>query len=460
MFSAVVVGGGLSGLLMAMHLSRMGGRVQVFERRDVRTLSPSSGRSINLLLSARGLAALREFELEETAKKTICVPVCGRTVHPVSGATKFVPYSDDSSKAIHICSRWGLNKMLLEEAERLPNVTVNFGQQCVGVDPDKGLVTLVQAGTEKRSEVSADFVIGADGTYSAVREHLLRSAPADYEIAALSWCYKELEIWPEYASADGLNRHTTHDWARGGHMLFALPSLDGSFNGVLHLRFRGSESVESLRSKDDVRNFFEHNYADVSRMMPNVVDEFMARRATAFRTVRTSRWHHDDKVVLIGDACHTVVPFYGQGMNAAFEDCSILASCLRAHGNDREAAFAEYAAMRKPNTDALGELSIRHLEELVDPVRHSMVETRHRMSVTLNRLVGLPGTRLYEMFAHTTTPHAECVAEVARQERRARWLGLGIVMACYAVWSGVSHAVRRLYQRRSRLIRHEVGHGS
>jgi kynurenine 3-monooxygenase len=460
MFSSIVVGGGLSGLLMALHLSSMGGQVQVFERRNLRTSSRRSGRSLNLLLSARGLSALREFNLEETAKKAIGVPVYGRTVHSITGATSFVPYSDDGRKPVYVCSRWDLNRMLMEEVERLPDVTLHLGQQCVGVDPDTASVSLVETSTKRRHEVSADFVIGADGTFSVVREHLLRGAPADYEQTVLPWCYKELTIQPEGQDRLELDPHTSHDWPRGRHMLFALPNLDKSFNGSVYLPLKGNESVESLRSETDVRNFFEHNYADVSKLMPDLVDEFMARKPATLPTVRTSRWYHRDKVVLVGDACHTIVPFFGQGMNAALEDCAVLASCLPAHGNDRESAFAEYVALRKPNTDALAELSIRHLDGLVDPVRHAMRETRYRMSVTLNRLVGLPGTRLYEMVTHTTTPYAECVAEATRQERRARWLGLGIFMACYAVWSRIGYTARELYQRRSRLRPQEASHDS
>jgi kynurenine 3-monooxygenase len=448
-FTSIVVGGGLSGLLMAMYLSRMGGRVQVFERRSVRTSWPRSGRSINLLLSARGLSALRELDLEETAKKTISVPVYGRTVHTIANTTSFVPYSDDGRKPVHICSRWDLHRMLREEAEGLPNVTLHYGQQCVGVDPDKGSVSFVDTETKQQHEVSADFVIGADGTYSAVREHLLRRVPANFEQTVLSLGYRELTIRPEDQDGGGLDRHTSHDWPRGRHMLFALPNLDNSFSGTMILPLNGRESIESLRTETDVREFFAHHYPDVSPMMPDLTDEFLSRKLATFLTVRTSRWHHRDKVVLIGDACHTVVPFYGQGMNAAFEDCAVLASRLLAHGDDRESAFAEYVALRKPNTDALAEISVRHLDGLVDPVRHSIRETRHRMSVRLNRLARLPGTRLYEMVTHTTAPYAECVVAAARQERRARWLGLSVLMAFYAARSWIDHVSRRLRQRRS-----------
>jgi kynurenine 3-monooxygenase len=460
MFSSIVVGGGLSGLLMAMYLSKMGCQVRVFEKRNIRTSSHGSGRSVNLLLSARGLSALRDFDLEETAKKVIGVPVYGRTAHRADGTTSFVPYSDDGRQAIYICPRTNLNRMLLDEVEQLPNVTLHLGQQCVGVNPDTGTVNLLQTATHRRTKASADLVIGADGTHSVVREHLLRTAPADYEVAALSWCYKELTIQPAGHDSARLDRNMLHYWPRGRHMLFALPNLNDSFNGNLTLPLDGNESVESLRTEDDVRHFFEHHYADVSSMTPYLVNEFLTRKPGMLRTVRTSRWHHRGKVVLVGDACHTVVPYYGQGMNAAFEDCAALAACLSAHGEDRESALAEYAALRRPNTDALAELSLRHLDSLVDPVRHAATETRHRIAVTLNRLARLPGKRLYEMVTHTTTPYAECIAEAARQERRARWLGLGALMACHTAWSRVGSLTRRLFQRRPRLIPHEVGHGS
>jgi kynurenine 3-monooxygenase len=455
-FSSIIVGGGLSGLLMAMYLSRMGGRVQVFERRTPKTSWQKSGRSINLLVSARGLAALRELDLEETAKKTLSVPVYGRTVHSIANTTSFVPYSDDGRKAVHICPRWRLHGMLREEAERLPHVSVHYGQQCIGVDLDTGTVSLVDTETRRQHDVSADFIIGADGTYSVVREHLLRRAPADFEQTVLPLGYRELTIRP----GDGLDRHTSHDWPRGRHMLFALPNLDNSFSGTMILPLTGDDSIAALGSEAELRAFFARHYPDVSPLLPDLVDEFLSRKPATFLTVRTARWHYHDKAVLIGDACHTVVPFYGQGMNAAFQDCTVLASCLTAHGKDRESAFAAYAALRKPNTDALAELSIRHLDGLVDPVRHSIRETRHRMSVRLNRLARLPGMRLYEMVTHTTTPYAECVAEAARQQRRARWLGLDLIMAFHAVRTWIGHAARQFFQRRSRVKLQEAGHGS
>jgi kynurenine 3-monooxygenase len=456
MFSSIIVGGGLSGLLMAMHLSRMGGQVQVFERRSLTTNWHKSGRSINLLLSARGLAVLRELDLEETAKKTISVPVYGRTVHSITNTTSFVPYSDDGRKAVYICARWRLHRMLREEVEQLPNVSLHYGQQCIGVNLDTGTVSLVDADTRQQHDVSADFIVGADGTYSVVREHLLRRAPADFEQTVLPLGYRELTIRP----GDGLDRHTSHDWPRGRHMLFGLPNLDNSFSGTMILPLEGEDSIAALRSEADLAAFFEQHYPDVAPKLPHLAEEFLSRKPATFLTIRTSRWHHRDRAVLIGDACHTVVPFYGQGMNAAFQDCAVLASCLTAHGKDRESAFAAYAALRKPNTDALAELSIRHLDGLVDPVRHSTREARHRMSVGLNRLARLPGMRLYEMVTHTTTPYAECVAEAARQQRRARWLGLDLFMAFYAVRAWIGHAARRLYHRRSRMKLQEASHGS
>ncbi|HYU33780.1 MAG TPA: NAD(P)/FAD-dependent oxidoreductase [Thermoanaerobaculia bacterium] len=426
-----IVGAGLGGSLLGIYLARRGWTVQLFELRgDLRREPAEAGRSIKLTLAERGLTALAELGLDEHVKKHICVPLRGRAIHSRTGTVTYQPYGKNDDEVIHSFSRNDLNGYLLDVAEAEPTLRLHFGQRCVGLDKQTATATFQDVRTGAEARVEADVLIGSDGAFSTVRRMMLVRERIDYHQEFLPWGYKEVTI---EATAEGLpqmDRHALHVWPCGDHMLFALPNIDGSLCGVCTLPFEGPHSFESLESAGDVETMFRTHFPDVLPFMPNAVEEFQSRPISEFVTVRTSRWHHQGKILLIGDAAHSVVPFYGQGMNAAFEDCTVLNRLIDRRGTgDWKSLFAEFEALRKPNTDVLAELSVENFHELCDTVRRPIVTARKRTSIFLNKLFRQHSVPLYTMISHTTMPYAEAVERHRRQERIARWLGLDL-----AVW--------------------------
>jgi kynurenine 3-monooxygenase len=425
-----IVGAGLGGSLLGIYLARRGWDVQLYELRgDLRRHAVEPGRSIKLTLAERGLAALAELGLADHVKRHICVPLTGRAIHSGKGTVTYQPYGKDQHEVIHAFSRNDLNALLLDVAEAEPTLRLHFNQRCVEIEKETAAAIFQDPQTGEKSHVESDILIGADGAFSAVRRMMMVRERVDYHQEFLPWGYKELTI---EATAEGLptiDRHFLHVWPCGDHMLFALPNLDGSLCGVCTLPFEGPYSFTSLASDSSVESMFRTHFADVMPFMPNVIAEFRSRPISEFVTIRTSNWHHKGKILLIGDAAHSVVPFYGQGMNAAFEDCSILNHLIDRRGTgDWQALFAEFQALRKPNTDALAQLSVENFHELCDTVRRPIVTARKRTSIFLNKLFRQHSVPLYTMISHSTIPYAEAVERHRRQERIARWLGLDLMV--------------------------------
>jgi len=430
-----IVGAGLGGTLLGIYLARRGWEVDLYElRSDLRRAPAETGRSIKLTLAERGLAALAELGLAEHVQKNICVPLRGRAIHSGTGTITYQPYGKDDHEVIHSFSRNDLNGFLLDVAEQEPTLRLHFGQRCVELEKDDAAAVFkdVETGTETR--VPADVLIGSDGAFSTVRRLMMVRERVDYSQEFLPWGYKELTI---EATAEGLppmDRHALHVWPCGDHMLFALPNLDGSLCGVCTLPFTGRHSFASLTGAAEIEAMFRTHFPDVVPFMPNALAEFQTRPIAEFITIRTSRWHHKGKVLLVGDAAHSVVPFYGQGMNAAFEDCSTLNQLIDRRGTgDWQALFAELQALRKPNTDVLAQLSIENFFELQDTVRRPIVTARKRTSIFLNKLFRRHSVPLYTMISHSTLPYAEAVEQHRRQERIARWLGLDLVVGAVSL---------------------------
>lgn len=424
----VVVGAGLCGPLVAILLARRGHQVHLFEARgDLRHEAVSSGRSINLTISERGLAALRALDLEDEVVTKLCTSLTGRAIHDTDGHVVFSPYGVDEREVLHAISRSELTKFLISAAEAEPGVNLWFHQHCESVDKETGSVTFVDQRTGLRNRVHADLVVGADGAYSTVRRYMQRGEIVDFSQHFVNWRYKELTITAD-AQGAGFDPHALHVWPRGDLMMFALPNQNGSFNGVCVLPAScDRRGPDALRADSDVRRFFTQHFPDVTPFLPRLTEEFSSRPASGFPTVRTSQWHYKDKIVLIGDSCHGVVPFYGQGMNAGFEDCIVLDQCLAAHADTTD-ALVEYQQRRKPNTDVLADLSIANFTELCDTARRPSVAARKQVMLALNRLLGDRVLPLYTMVSHTTIPYEECVARARRQERIARLCGIDVVV--------------------------------
>ena len=268
--SIAVVGAGLGGSLMAVFLGRAGHRVAVYERRpDPRRGDAGRTRSINLAISTRGLAALEAVGLDKTLLD-IAVPMRGRMVHGVDGHLAFQPYGHEAHHVINSVSRAGLNRMLVDAAEAMPNVEVRFGRRCVDVDLAAGAATFADAEPHQTSRVEADLLVAGDGAYSEVRLALQKTDRYDYEQSYLAYGYKELHIPAGDGGTFRMERHALHIWPRGGFMMIALPNVDGSFTATCFWPFEGPNSFSALRSKQEIRAYFERVFPDAVPLMPTL----------------------------------------------------------------------------------------------------------------------------------------------------------------------------------------------
>lgn len=425
--NVVIVGAGLAGSLMAIFLARRGYRVDMYERRpDSRAEPADRCRSINMTLAERGLRALNEVGILQQVLD-LTVTVKGRMVHQLGGPIKFQPYGKGENEVIHAIMRKDLNIALVNHAETFPNVKIHFRRQCVRLDKQARRICFSDNQGQSFS-VQPAFVIGADGTFSTTRQQLHRGERANYNQEFLERGYKELTIDPAPGGGWRLPEHGLHVWPRGSCMLMCIANNDGSFTCTCVLPFEGELSFASLKTEKAVREFLFGQFPDLMPLMPNAVENFMRNPPSEFITTRTNVWHYQDFCVLLGDACHTVVPFYGQGMNAAFEDCSILDQCLERHRDDHETAFREFQHLRKRNTDALATLSVENFIELRDKVRSRNLAAKKKVDLLLADL--LPGTwvPLYTLISHTSVPYAEAIERAKKQNRIARLFGVDLLL--------------------------------
>jgi kynurenine 3-monooxygenase len=368
-----VLGGGLVGPLTAIYLAKRGFDVKLHERRgDLRAGALSAGRSINLAVTARGLKALDPVGLRGKVL-SIAIPMKGRMIHDTEGKTNFQPYSQNEGEVIYAASRGLLNRLLIEEAANCKNLEIAFDAVCTGYDFANG--TLKFDGRE----IDAPFVIGADGAWSSLRKSMLDQVQNfNYSQSFLEYGYKELVIPADEAGNFRMEKNALHIWPRKAYMLIALPNTDGSFTCTLFYPYHGPEGFNNIRTPQQARAIFERDFADALAMMPTFEEDFFGNPTGALVTVKCSPWHaqkeNGGKALLIGDAAHAIVPFFGQGMNCGFEDCAVLGELLDAAGSspadsiDWAALGAKFESRRKPNADAIAEMALENFVEMRDSV--------------------------------------------------------------------------------------------
>lgn len=424
-----IVGSGLAGALLACYLGKAGKRVDLCEKRsDPRHHGADRGRSINLAISLRGIKALEEVGLAQRVLQN-AIPMRGRMIHSRTGEQTFQPYGKDESQAINSVSRAGLNLILIEAAAQYPSVRMFFDNRCTGVDLKSMVVELDERGDEKRKPF--DILIGADGAYSAVRASLQKQERFNYQQDYLSHGYKELTIPPGPNGAFPLERNALHIWPRHSFMMIALPNIDGSFTCTLFWAYDGPNSFAAIKTELDLHRFFSDQFRDAVPLLPNLADEYFYNPIGPLLTVRCLPWHMDGRVVLLGDAAHAVVPFLGQGMNAAFEDCSVLARCLQR--NDAQSAFAEYEHLRKDNADALADMAIDNFLEMRDRVASRWFVLRKKSALLLYKLLPSWYVPLYNLIQFTTTPYAQALRRARLQARLVRCFGIASLLFVIAV---------------------------
>jgi kynurenine 3-monooxygenase len=411
----VLIGSGLAGGLLAGFLGRRGYEVDLYERRaDPREGNIVGGRSINLAISTRGIHALEQIGIADEALRN-AIPMRGRMIHDKSAALHFAPYDVDPKKCINSIGRAALNATVIEAAQRYSNVRVHFRHKCTSVDIDSALAHFETAnGAVTRR---GDAVIGVDGAFSAVRKSMQNEiANFQYDESYLAHGYKELAIPPGPDGSWRMEKNALHIWPRKSFMMIALPNPDGSFTCTLFWEFEGPRSFATIKTDDDVHRFFDEEFPDAVPVMPTLLDDFRNNPTGSLVTIRCAPWFYRDKVCLVGDAAHAVVPFYGQGMNAAFEDCVVLDECLEVFAADRERAFAEYFRRRKENADALADLAIGNFIEMRDKTASKTFRAKKKLDHALE--AALPGLYLplYTMVTFTRMPYAEAAKRAQIQD--------------------------------------------
>jgi kynurenine 3-monooxygenase len=438
----VLIGSGLAGGLLAAYLGRRGHEVDLYERRaDPREGNIVGGRSINLAISTRGIYALEQIGLADEALQS-AIPMRGRMIHDKSGALHFSPYDVDPKKCINSIGRAALNTTVIEAAQRYPDVRVHFNHKCTDVDLDSATVRLLKtdgssvvAGVSPASsenhiiQVSGDAVIGVDGAFSAVRQSMqMHISGFEYDESYLAHGYKELTIPPGPDGSWLMEKNALHIWPRKSFMMIALPNPDGSFTCTLFWEFEGPRSFATTKTDDDVRRFFSEEFPDAVPLMPTLLEDFTSNPTGSLVTIRCSPWYYRDKVCLLGDAAHAVVPFYGQGMNAAFEDCVVLDECLEKFSNDRERAFAEYFSRRKENADALADLAIGNFIEMRDKTASKTFRAKKKLDHALEAALPEIYLPLYTMVTFTRIPYAQA-ARRARVQDLSVYASLSVIAA-------------------------------
>ncbi len=408
-----LVGSGLVGSLLAIFLARRGLQVSLLERLpDMRKEAIPAGRSINLAISARGLNALRKVGLEIVALRH-AIPMRGRMMHSLKGELSFQAYGKDESQHINSISRGLLNRMLMDAAEGTGRVEIVFQQRLQSIDWERRLLSLKDdaSGAERMHEFST--LLGTDGAGSVVRQEMMKQESYSLNQELLSHGYKELSIPAGTGGAYQMDKHALHIWPRGSFMLIALPNEDGSFTCTLFLSFEGPVSFRSLTTPDQVRAFFAEQFPDALALLPDLTEQFFNNPTGHMGTVKLWPWHLGGKALLLGDAAHAVVPFYGQGMNCGFEDCVALDGMLS--GGAWEPVFEAFGRARKTDTDAIADMAVENFVEMRDKVGdpHFLLEKQVE-KILLNTFPGEFLSR-YTLVSFGLAPYgfAQRVGEIA-----------------------------------------------
>lgn len=398
-----IVGAGLVGSLLSIYLAKKGYKISVFERRaDMRKISMSAGKSINLALSDRGWKGLEGVGIADEIRK-IAIPMYGRFIHHKNGSTAYQPYGKDN-QAIYSVSRADINMKLMDLAEQHDSIQFHFDERCTNIDRSTLTASFEHNSTKNITQTKSDLLFGADGAFAASRLNMqLQSDRFEYNQHYIDCGYKELIIPP---GADGsflMEKNALHIWPRGNFMMIALPNPDGNFTCTLFLPFEGEKSFSKLQTKEQIKTFFEEEFSDAVPLMPTLIDDFMTNPTASLVTVKCFPWTFDNKIALIGDAAHAIVPFYGQGMNCGFEDCVVLNDLIKKHNENWPEILSEYQALRKPDGDAIADLAIANFIEMRDKTADPKFLLQKKIEAKIFEKYPQKWTPLYSMV--TYSPH-------------------------------------------------------
>lgn len=411
----VIVGAGLVGALWAIFLARRGYEISVYERRgDMRTADFIGGRSINLAMSTRGWRAMEKVGLE-AAIKAVSIPMQGRIMHSMEGELTTQAYGLEG-QAIYSVPRAGLNIQLINIADSFSNVNFHFNQKCTGVDLQSNTLVFEDQLNKTTSKLKSDLIFGTDGAFSAVRSALQRTNRFNYSQHYLNHGYKELTI---PANEDGTHRldvNALHIWPRGDFMMIALPNTDGSFTCTLFLAFEGKFAFEHLNTDEAIRDFFQTYFADAIVHMPNLLADFHRNPTSSLVTIRCNPWRYKNQLLLLGDASHAIVPFYGQGMNSGLEDCTLLDELVEHYSDDWDKIIPHFNNTRIPDAEAIADLALRNFVEMRDSVGDPKFLLRKKIEKYLQKEYPNDFIPVYSMVTFGSTPYHIAFNELAAQD--------------------------------------------
>ena len=411
-----IAGAGLVGSLLAVMLGNRGYEVSVLERRkDPRQVKNAGGRSINLALSSRGIAALEIAGLMAEVEKLL-IPMKGRMLHLEDGREVFSPYGQRPDEVIYSISRDDLNILMMDKAEQAPPVNVHFGQKLESIDFERDLFWARDLSSNQQNEQSFELFIGADGAGSKTRRLLMPANGGTATSEFLDHDYKELEIPGRSDRGYQIEPHALHIWPRGNFMLIALPNQDGSFTVTLFLPKEGPVSFQSLENPANVRPFFEKYFPDAIRLIPHLETDFAENPAGRLGTVRCAPWYHSDKALILGDASHAIVPFHGQGMNAGFEDCLELNRLLDKHDDDWSKVLPEFDQIRRPNAEAIADMAIENYTTMRSSVADPKFQLKKELGFELEKRFPDRFLPRYSMVMFHLIPYAEAFDRGLKQK--------------------------------------------
>lgn len=411
-----IVGAGLVGSLQAIYMAKKGYEVSVYEGRDdMRKASLSAGRSINLALSNRGWKALEIAGIKNEIEK-MAIPMHGRIMHDIEGNTTFQPYGKDG-EAIYSVSRGGLNRQLMNSADAYNNVHFYFNHKCEDIDLKTNTLFFEDKITSKIKEVKTDRVFATDGAFSAIRTRLQKTDRFNYEQKFLAHGYKELSIPPAKDGGFLMDKNALHIWPRGEFMLIALANEDGSFTCTLFFPFEGKQSFESLKTKEDVVTFFKEVFPDALEMMPSIGEEYFSNPTASLVTIKCSPWNYKNRILLMGDSSHAIVPFYGQGMNSGFEDCTVFNTIFESSARNWDQAFNQFSETRKKDTDAISDLALQNFIEMRDLVGDEQFLLRKKIEKKIFEKHPSKWMPLYSQVTFSHIPYSEALAAGKKQDK-------------------------------------------
>jgi kynurenine 3-monooxygenase len=380
----LIIGAGLCGSLLALRLAQRGYNITLVEKRpDLRSVEQDAGRSINLALSDRGLRGLRLGGVEAAAKK-LCIPMQGRMIHHENGNVFLTRYSGRDHEHINSVSRPGLNMLLLDACEEMPNVTMLFNLGCKDVDLKNASATFKNYETGEELTLKGDLLFGTDGAGSVIRKKMFLSREFlfSFSQAWLTHGYKEITIPAAEGGGYRTEKDALHIWPRGEDMLIALPNLDGSFTVTLFLPYSNSDyCFDNLTTPEMVMEYFNKEYPDAVALMPDLAKEFFENPTGPLGTIKCSPWSTYGKTLVMGDAAHAIVPFYGQGMNASFEDVVVLDEIIEKYEGDWPRIFSEYEKVRKKDTDAIADLAVDNFHEMKEHTASDLFQEKRRLEL-------------------------------------------------------------------------------